>query len=334
MGANVALIGLGHWGRNHLQTLLRLREQGAIDELILFDADLDHLREISEQHGLPYETSIENIMSNPQIQAVQIVTPTDTHFSLGSKALSAGKHVLIEKPLGVTTKECEMLIKTARENSRILMVGHLFRYHPAIRKLRELLEKGYFGSVYSIDIIRKSMRVPRSDTGVLLSLAIHDVDLACYLFNIQVPESMYCVSQSFSRNYPDESSIILMEFPNSGIAKVESSWLNPTMKSVRTLELIGSRRSAFLDFLKPNELVIRNGHIEMKDDQPHLVQGSSEIIETYPGMPLDIEISHFIDCVTFGKEPLTPGTVGREAVAMIEVAIQSINTGKVQRMTG
>ncbi len=334
MAINVALVGLGHWGKNHLEALLRFRKQGAVGELVLFDADLDHLREIAEHHDLPYVTNIESIMNNPEIHAVQIVTPTDTHFSLGSKALSAGKHVMIEKPLGVTTKECETLIKTAKESSRILMVGHLFRYHPAIRKLKELLDEGYFGSIYSIDVIRKSIRAPRSDSGVLLSLAIHDVDLACYLFNIPVPESIYCVSQSFSRNYPDESSIILMEFPNSGIAKVESSWLNPTIKSIRTLELIGSRRSAFLDFLKPNELVIKDGHIEMKDGEPHLVPGSSETIETYPGMPLDIEVSHFIDCITFGKEPLTPGSVGREAVAMIEAAIQSINTGKVQRMTG
>jgi UDP-N-acetylglucosamine 3-dehydrogenase len=316
MSVNVALIGLGHWGKNHLEALL------------------NHMREIAERYDLPFETNIDIILNNPEIHAVQIVTPTDTHFSIGSKALSAGKHVLIEKPLGVTTKECDTLIKTAKENSRILMVGHLFRYHPAIRKLKELLDQGYFGSVYSIDIIRKSMRAPRSDSGVLLSLAIHDVDLACYLFKILVPESIYCVSQSFLRNYPDESSIILMEFPNSGMAKVESSWLNPTIKSIRTLELIGSRRSAFLDFLKPNELVIRNGHIEMKDGEPQMVQGSSETIETYPGMPLDIEVSHFIDCIKFGKEPLTPGAVGREAVAMIEAAIHSLNTGKVQRMTG
>lgn len=334
MAVNVALFGLGHWGRNHLKVLKKLKESSTIGEITLCDIQTDYGLKISEEYNLHFESDIDSIISNPEIDAIHIVTPTDTHFQIGSKALSAGKHVFIEKPLAVTTQECDTLIKLAEENSCILMVGHLFRFHPAVLKLRELLAEGHFGTIYSIDIIRKAMRAPRNDSGVLLSLAIHDVDLACYLFSHPIPESIYSIGQSFSRDYPDESSIILMQFPNSGIAKIESTWLNPTEKNIRTLELIGSRRSAIIDFLKPEELTIKDGHIEMQNGEPHFVKGSSETISTYPGMPLDIEIAHFYDCIVSGNEPLTPGIVGREAVAMIEVVFRSLETGEVQKING
>ncbi len=334
MVVNVALIGLGHWGKNHIIALKKLNELGTVGEITLCDLEADYGRKIAEVHNHPFEEDIDVIIANPQIDAIHIVTPNDTHFTIGSKALSAGKHVLMEKPLAMTTQECDSLIKLAEENSCILMVGHLFRFHPAIRKLRELISEGYFGSIYSIDIVRKAMRIPRYDSGVLHSLAIHDVDLACYLFDQPLPESLYSIGQSFSRDYPDESSIIIMKFPNSGFAKIESTWLNPTSKSIRTLEMIGSRRSAVVNFLKPEEMVIRNGHIENQDGELRYIQGSSEIISTYSGMTLDLEIIHFLNCVISGNEPLTPGLVGRNAVAMIEAAFESISTGNVQKISG
>ncbi|MFX1485076.1 MAG: Gfo/Idh/MocA family protein [Promethearchaeota archaeon] len=332
MAVNVALIGLGYWGKKHLAALVRLRDNGIVGKILLCDSRLDYGLAIAKDYGLPFERDIETVIQNPEIDAIHLVTPNDTHFSIGSRALSAGKHVLIEKPLAMTIAECDKLIEIAEDNSCILMVGHLFRYHPAIRKLRELLSEDYFGSIYSIDIVRKAMRAPRHESGVLHSLAIHDVDLACYLFDYPVPNSIYSISQSFFRDYPDESSIIIMQFPNSGFAKIESSWLYPAQQSIRTLELVGSRRSAVIDFLKPEEMIILDGHVEKEHGEPKFIQGSSKTITTYPGMPLDIEISHFLDCVTAGNEPLTPGIVGRDAVAMIEVAIQSIHTGMVQKI--
>jgi UDP-N-acetylglucosamine 3-dehydrogenase len=334
MGINVGLIGLGHWGKNHLTALKKLQQTNKVGEIILSDSRKEYGLQIAKEHHLSFEPDLNALISNPDIEAFHIVTPTDTHFSIGNRALAAGKHVLIEKPLAKTARECDILIKTAKQNSSILMVGHLFRFHPAIRKLRELISEDYFGSIYSIDIIRKAMRAPRDDSGVLHSLAIHDVDLACYIFNHPVPNSLYAVGQSYYQEYPDESSIIMMTFPDSGFAKIESTWLNPAPKSIRTLELIGSRRSAFIDFLKPEELTINQSHIEMQHGIPEHFQGQSEIMSTYPGMPLDIEISHFIDCVISGEEPLTPGSVGRRAVEMIEIAFKSINTGKVQKITG
>ncbi|MFW9964728.1 MAG: Gfo/Idh/MocA family protein [Candidatus Sifarchaeia archaeon] len=334
MSVNVALIGLGQWGMNHLAALKRLEKLGKVGQITLNDSNLAYGKKIAKEYNLPFEADIDSIIDNSQIDAIHIVTPPDTHFSIGNKALSAGKHVLIEKPLAMTTQECDILIDKSEKNSCILMVGHIFRYHPAIRKLAELLSTDYFGSVYSIDIIRKAMRVPRDDSGVLHSLAIHDVDLACYLFNQSFPTSIYSVSQSFFRDYPDESSIILMQFPNSGFAKIESTWLNPTQQSIRTLELIGSQRSAFIDLLTPDKLIINHDHIEKQNGELTHIKSKSEAIETYPGMPLDIEIAHFLECVISGNEPLTPGHIGRNAIALIELAIKSIHSRKVQKIDG
>jgi len=330
VGVNVALVGLGHWGRNHLQALLNLKAEGIVGEIVLCDARKEYTKKIADMHSLVFEPSFERVLASESIDAVEIVTPTDSHYDLGMKALEANKDVFIEKPLAYTVTECNKLIALSEKKARILMVGHIFRFHSAVEKLKELLSKQYFGRVFSLSIRRQAIRVPRPEMGVLHALAIHDVDLACYLFEDCAPISISAFAQSFYRSYPDESVFLILEFPDSKLAKIESSWLNPVGSKIRTLELVGSRRSAFIDFLKPDSLTIYEDYVDNNGESLVFVGEGSRTMKTESAMPLDRELRHFVECVINRTVPLTPGEVGRDAVSIIEKALKSINLGTPQ----
>lgn len=326
MSMNLALIGVGHWGSNHLKVLRRLQKEGDIDRLTVCDSRPSVKEQIPS--SVDFVTEIDSVLSNDEIKAVDIVTPTPTHFELGKKALEAGKDVLIEKPLSYTTEECDQLIDVAKSQNRILMTGHIFRYHPAISLLKDELDKNTLGRVHNILISREAFRVPRQDMGVLHALAIHDVDLACFLLNKDAPESIFTIAQSFYSENPDEMAVILMRFGEQQIAEIRSSWLNPVAHKTRVLTLIGSNASASIDFLEPQVLNIYNESIiERTSGEVSIQSGERTRLLADAKMPLDIEIEHFLDCVKHNREPRTNGAVGRNAVKMIEFAFQSLKSG-------
>jgi predicted dehydrogenase len=303
-----------------------LKAEGLVGEIVLCDARKEYAKKIADMHSLVFESNFEKILVSESIDAVEIVTPTDSHYDLGMKALEANKDVFIEKPLAYTVTECNKLIALSEKKARILMVGHIFRFHPAVEKLKELLSKQYFGRIFSLSIRRQAIRVPRPEMGVLHALAIHDVDLACYLFEESNPISISAFAQSFYRSYPDESTFLA----DSKLAKIDSSWLNPVGSKIRTLELVGSRRSAFIDFLKPDSLTIYEDYIDNNGGSPVFVGEGSRTMKTESAMPLDREVRHFVECVINRAVPLTPGEVGRDAVSIIEKALKSINLGTPQ----
>ncbi len=329
MVRGIALVGAGHWGKNHLNALSKLARKGIIDRLVLCDADPAAEKRIDEGSEIQFTTDIEDVLSDNEIVAVDLATPTSTHFELGKRILAAGKDAFIEKPLAYTTEQCDELITLAEENERILMTGHIFRYHPAVQMLVDEIAKGRFGEIRSIDIARLALRPPRRDMGVLHALAIHDIDLACYLYGVDSPRTVFTMAQSFYTEHPDEMAILLLDFGEERMAKVESSWLNPVAHKTRTLELIGSQASAFLDFLEPQVLkVFEQGIVQQGDNgELSLSNGETLTMTTDADMPLDIELKHFIDCVVGRKKPRTDGYVGRNAVRMIECAFESLEKG-------
>ncbi len=329
MAVGISLVGAGHWGENHLKVLRKLKDSGLIDPLVVCDADTEVGKQLDEDGEIQFTTDINDILSDDEIVAVDIATPTMTHFDLGKQVLESGKDVLIEKPLAYTTEECDELILLAEKNEKILMTGHIFRYHPAIQMLVGQIANGRFGDIRSIDISRLALRAPRTDMGVLHALAIHDIDLACYLYGRSSPVSVFTMAQSFYTNNPDEMAVLLMDFGEGRMAKIESSWLNPVAHKTRTLELIGSEGSAFIDFLDPQVLRVFDRGIVRKDSDGEIAvtDGDIAVMTTDADMPLDIELKHFIDCVIERKTPRTDGYVGRNAVRMIECAFRSLEEG-------
>lgn len=329
MTISVALIGVGHWGSNHLKALKSIQDAGLIANLTVCDSRPDIGEKIVSEYNATFTTSMNDVLVDEEIKAVILATPTSTHFSFSKRVLDSGKDVFVEKPLAYTTEQCDEIITLAEKQSRILMVGHIFRFHPAVAMLKEEIQNGRFGDIRSIDITRLALQPPRNDMGVLHALAIHDMDLACDLFGESVPKSVYAVAQSFYTENPDERSIVIMDFGKGRLAKVESSWLDPVAEKKRILDLIGSSGSAHIDFLKPQSLIVYDQKIVTSEDGLRVVEdgGKSEIIADV-GMPLNIELEHFIECVKNRSEPITNGKVGRNAVRMIESAFESLKLGK------
>jgi predicted dehydrogenase len=325
MPIGIALVGAGHWGTNHLKALKTILNSGQIEKLVVCDTRADVGNRVSSEFGVEFTTDISEILDDDDITAVDLATSTSTHYDLSKRIIIAGKDVLVEKPLAYTTGECDEIIELAKRHNRILMVGHIFRYHPAIKMLVEQNNSGRFGEIRSIDIKRLAFQPPKQDMGVLHALAIHDVDLACLLFNEKAPKSIFTIAQSFHTDNPDEMS---MDFGNGRIAKIESSWLNPVAHKKRTLELIGSKGSAFIDFLKPQALTVYNKRLSIDGNNILEVkdEGESELVAEV-GMPLNLELEHFVSCIKDRHTPNTNGQVGRNAVRMIECALESLKTG-------
>ena len=280
MTISVALIGVGHWGSNHLKALKILQDDGLISNLTVCDSRPGIGERIVSEYNATFTTSIDDVLADEELNAVILATPTSTHYDLSMRVLDAGKDVFVEKPLAYTTEQCDEIIALAKKQNRILMVGHIFRFHPAIMMLKKEIQKGRFGDIRSIDITRLALQPPRTDMGVLHALAIHDMDLVCDLFGERVPKSVYTVAQSFYTENPDERSIVIMDFGEGRLAKIESSWLDPVAEKKRILDLIGSSASAHIDFLKPRTLIVYDQGIVVREDGSKVVEdrGKSEII--------------------------------------------------------
>ena len=316
----LAVIGTGYWGKNHVRALKELMDEGKLDELYICDVDEKRAKEMASNYGLQYFTNYKNLKG---MDGVVIATPSSTHYEISKYFLENGINVLVEKPMTMDSKKAEELIKIAEKNKNILMVGHIFRYHPAVVELKNRIMRGDFGKVYYIMSNRFSLRVPRPDMGVLFALGIHEVDLFTYLLNEEYPEAIFASISNYIGNH-EEFAHIIAYFKNEIKGYAFESWITPVYGKRRELIIVGSRLSAFVDYLKPNEIkifdsMIMNGSISM--------EGEYTVPLEYKE-PLKEELKDFIECIKSGKEPVANMYIGKRAVEMIEAAIKSSKEGR------
>ena len=177
MGQCVAVVGTGYWGRNHVRTWASLKDENVIERLIVCDLDENRARELAEEFDCEWHTDAFTLKDTFGITAASIATPTPLHAPLAIALLKQGVDVLVEKPLAMNEAEAQTTVETAKSHGRLLCVGHLFRYHVAIRKAAEMIANGEIGPVLHIESERLSVREPRPDIGVIAALAIHDMDI-------------------------------------------------------------------------------------------------------------------------------------------------------------
>jgi predicted dehydrogenase len=270
----------------------------------------------------------EQILGDPQIQAVSIATPSKTHYEIAKEFIEAGKDVLVEKPMTMDVNEAEQLVKLATQNNRILMAGHIFRYHPAVQELKRRIDERELGEIQNIVSSREVYDLPRTDMGVIYALGIHELDMFCYLLGVDYPESLVATtSKVYSRDI-EETAMIVMDF---GIAKgyAFESWLLPGYGKKRDLLVIGSKTSARVDYLRPQELSFFDIRMITKDGVPVSVENKGSHIIALPSTePLKEELKQFISCVNSRKKSLSDGLVGLRAVVMAEAALASAESGK------
>lgn len=291
---NIALIGCGKWGSNIYQVLL---EQKLLYRLY----DLNKVKpEVSAD-------SLEAILNDPAVDGVVIATPVVTHYEIAKKVLEAKKPVLVEKPFVLNSKDARELVRLADHQKVILMVGHLLHYHPAIIKLKELIADGNLGELRYIYSDRLNFGQIRTEENVWWSFAPHDISIILSLIG-KKPERVYAFGSDLMKNGIADMTLTIMNF-DSVTAHIHVSWFNPS--KVQRLAVIGSKGSVVFDGVE-NELTFYQR-------QNDVMVANAMTFGTVPALTREIE--HFVDCIKFGRIPLTDGKEGQRVVEVLEEAI-------------
>ncbi len=238
--------------------------------------------------------------------------------------MEAGKDVLVEKPMTDNSQQAQELIEVAENNRSVLMVGHIFRHHSAVQEMKKRIERGDFGRIYYLTSERLSFREPRPDMGVMFALAIHEVDIFCHLLDVEYPQEISAQVSSFLTDI-EEVAFLLLRFANDTLGYAFESWLAPVYGKKRDLTIMGSKMSAKVDYLKPQELQLFNAAI-IRMQEGGSLKAEYEGAYTVPipyREPLKEEMKNFVHCIETREKPLSDMYAGKRAVEMIELAFKS-----------
>jgi len=308
----VSVIGCGSWGRNHARVYKELENTSLISVVDLKEGTA---REIGERYGVEWLTEAEKAFEKPEVEAVSICTPTVTHAELALRAIQAGKHVLVEKPMTNTLEEAEDLITAARRQGVHLVVGFIERFNPAVSEAVKLVSSGEIGDVILAHARRVSRRPLRiGDVGVIKDLGIHDIDVITHLFGNDL-EEVYAVAGSITHKFEDYANILL-RFKGNRNAFVETNWLTP--RKVRRLIITGTEGLINVEYIT-QEITIEN---EERLYQP-LIENKE---------PLQLELQSFVDSILQDKPSEPSGEDGLKALKICEAALESAKIGKPVRI--
>lgn len=325
-GVRVGVVGAGYWGKNLVRNFYEIEDAELV---IVCDKDRSRLESISERYPDTEVTDkFQNLLERKDVDAVVIVTPAVFHHAQAREALMAGKHVFVEKPMSMSMKEATELKDLASTGGVMLMVGHLLIYHPAVRKLRELITNGELGEVYYLYSQRVNLGRIRKDENALWSFAPHDVSVILYLLG-EEPETVTATGECYLQDGIEDVVFLHMKFPDRKMAQVQLSWLDPHKE--RKLTVVGSRKMAvFDDVLASEKIRIYDKGVDRPPEYgsygEYLTLRDGDIMIPRIDMkePLRVECEHFINCVRRGERPLTDAESGVRVVRVIEAAQLSL----------
>ena len=314
----IAVIGCGYWGTNLVRTLASLGLLGAV-------ADASNGARARAQQlapATPFFERADPILSDPSIDAVMIATPAETHYKLASLALAAGKHVFVEKPLTIRIEHAQDLIAQARAAKRVLMVGHLLEYHPAIVKLRQLVDDGVLGKIRYIVSNRLNLGKIRTEENALWSFAPHDIAVILRLVG-SMPFEVVATGGSYLQPNIADVTVTQLLFNDGVRSHIFVSWLHPFKE--QKLVVIGSKKMAIFDDVA-KELKLHDLQVSWEHGQPVPIQAPALDVEFPRDEPLQQECLHFLDCITSGREPRTNGESGLRVLEVLHAAQRSMIT--------
>lgn len=331
---SIGVVGTGYWGPNLLRNLV---ETPGCEVTHVCDARAEALARVGKRFSqIRLTTRYQELLDDPNLDAVVIATPAATHAELATLALAAGKHVLVEKPLCADVKSGEALVALARERKLTLMVGHTFEYNSAIRKLKQVVTDEAFGEVVYAYSRRVNLGMLREDVNALWNLAPHDVSIFLYLFD-EYPSFLSAHGLAYIRPGVEDVAFVHMEFPSGRAAHIHVSWLDPSKD--RSLTVIGSKRMAVYDDLDPEaRLKIYDCGFD-KEPVPSGLDHANPMSYTFRARsgdilcpqiewkePLAVECRHFVQSIKEGTVPLTDGVNGLRVVQILEAANQSMRS--------
>ncbi|UCC38793.1 MAG: Gfo/Idh/MocA family oxidoreductase [Candidatus Aminicenantes bacterium] len=312
MKKNIAVMGCGHWGKNLIRNFHELDSLYAI-----CDIDEEKLKSFKEKYqdaAVYYD--LKTLLADSNIEAVVISTPAETHFSLAKEVLSSGKDVFIEKPIALNYRDGEELVSLAAEKNKILMVGHLLEYHPAIIKLKEIIDKGDIGKIHYIYSNRLNLGKFRTEENILWSFAPHDISVIINLLG-EMPDEIFARGGNYLNPHITDVTVTTMNFPSGVKAHIFVSWLHPYKE--QKLVVIGDKQMVVFDDVNPSDKLFSYSHkIDWIDRLPIPRPEEAEPIDIEKKEPLRAECEHFIDCITTRNSPKTDGENGLKVLKILE----------------
>jgi len=300
----VAVVGTGFWGKNHARVYKELESTNLV---AICDVNAERAKAIADQYCVKAYTNSALMLKDPEVQAVSICTWSTMLAKEALKALQAGKHVLVEKPMATNTKQAETLLKAAEENGLHLTVGFLMRFIPGLQQIREAVATKKIGDLVSASAKRVSQWPERiGDVGVVKDTAIHDIDVMRYVSG-QEAVSVYAKTGNMRHRQFEDYAQIMLAYEHGGSAFIESNWLTPY--KTRTLTVTGTDAIMRLDYIT-QELWIENAKENL---QPRISFQE----------PLKMELQHFADCILEKKKPIVTGKDGLKALEIAIAALKS-----------
>jgi len=316
----VALVGCGYWGKNLCRNFHSL---GSLHHIV----DPTETGQAMAKELAPKATvtsSIDDVLENPEIQAVALATPAETHAKLAIRAMQAGKDVFVEKPMALTLEDAERMKAVADQTKSILMVGHLLEYHPAVLKLRELIDSCELGKINYVYSNRLNFGKVRTEENALWSFAPHDVAVILRLIG-QSPIEVSATGGSYLTKGLADVTVSNMRFFDETRAHVFVSWLHPFKE--QRLVVVGDKKMAIFNDVATfgEKLLLYPQTVEFEGKIPVLKKEDFEPVEYSDAEPLREECRHFLDCVTNRNKPLTDAQSGIEVLKVLHACQSSID---------
>lgn len=328
----VGVIGCGHWGPNHVRVFAELDRSHVVSCSDLNAGRLERLR--SRFPAIETMPDHRSILDNPRVDAVVIATPTSTHAALVREALDAGKHVLVEKPLCLTSAEAVGLRDWARECGRVLMVGHVFLFNNGIMKLHDLMAADALGRIHYLDAVRTNLGPVRGDVNALFDLGSHDLSIFNYLLDSR-PDAVSATGSCISQDRNEDVCFATFHYPGGALAHLHVSWLNP--RKVRTLTAVGESKMAHWDDIDPADTlrIYDKGFQEppyydsFGEFQYLLRSGDVHVPTVNRCEPLVNQANAFLDSILDGRPCRSGAEEAAAVIAALEAATTSIrNNGQ------
>lgn len=313
----VGVVGCGYWGRNLVRNFHQLGALAAV-----CDVDARNLEEMRRSYEVFATNRYEEMLALPDLRAVVIAAPAEKHYELARKAMLRGKDVFVEKPLALRIEDGVELVELARKHSRVLMVGHLLHYHPAIVELRRLIEVGELGRVEYISSSRLNLGKLRTEEDILWSFAPHDIAAVLHLLD-ESPSSVAAQGSSYLNHPISDVTFTILGFKSGVKAHIFVSWLHPFKE--QKLVIVGNRQMAvFDDTQAENKLVLYPHRVEWVNRVPVVRKAEGMVVPLSKEEPLRIECAHFLECVRDRKTPETDGENGLRVLRVLHAAGQSV----------
>jgi predicted dehydrogenase len=325
----IAVVGAGNWGKNLVRTFAGL--PGA-DLRWICDLDpgvRDGLGRLYPQARVTAELA--DALADPAVQAVVVAVDAPRHVAVAGRAIEAGRHVLVEKPLALSATDAAALVELAEQHGVKLMTGHLLEYHPAVTAIKEMLARGELGEPHHLYSQRLNLGVVRQNENAWWSLAPHDISVACYLFESE-PIAVSVTGQACLQPGIEDVVFAGLRFADGRTAHIHVSWLDP--HKTRTVTLVASRKMVVFDDMAAEKIRVHDKRVDVRRGDGGraaiAVHAGDVLVPPVDGAePLRLECQHFIDCIVEDRQPRSDGQDGLRVVRILEAGARSLAAGGI-----